>query len=155
MIKLLEILRFTGCGIGVFLAYYYGENPEEILRIMTPWFVGSVAGLSAVERFFFSKEAATEKGFEKGSNYQRQNAFWFLAVAVTSLTIFIAGWNEYANLSLVCVFCTFLLLSAANHLYSMIADRNTRWQNVIRPLLTVLLTLVFWGPVSAILFKIK
>ena len=153
MIKLLEILRFTGCGIGVFLAYYHGETPEEILRIMTPWFVCSVAGLSAVEGLFFSDHAAVEKGFEQGSNYQRQNAFWFLSTAITSLVIFFAGWNEYANLSLVLVFCTFLILSAANHAYSMIADKNIRWQNVIRPFLTVLLTLVFWYPVSAILFK--
>lgn len=153
MIKLLEILRFTGCGVGVFLAYYFGESPEGILRIMTPWFVGSVAGLSAVEGLFFSGQAAAEKGFEEGSNYQRQNAFWFLATAITSLIIFFAGWNEYANISLVLVFCSFLLLSAANHAYSMIADKNTTWQNVIRPLLTALLTLVFWFPVTAILFK--
>lgn len=56
MIKLLEILRFTGCGVGIFLAYYFGESPEGILRIMTPWFVGSVAGLSAVEGLFFSRQ---------------------------------------------------------------------------------------------------
>lgn len=153
MIKLLEILRFTGCGVGVFLAYSLGETPEEILRIMTPWFVGSVAGLSAVEGLFFSRQAAVEKGFEQGSNYQRQNAFWFLATAIASFVIFFAGWNEYANLSLVLVFCTFLILSAANHTYSAIVDKNTRWQNVLRPLLTALLTLVFWFPVSSILFK--
>lgn len=123
------------------------------MLLLPPWFVGSVAGLSAVEGLFFSGQAAAEKGFEEGSNYQRQNAFWFLATAITSLIIFFAGWNEYANISLVLVFCSFLLLSAANHAYSMIADKNTTWQNVIRPLLTALLTLVFWFPVTAILFK--
>jgi len=115
IVKLLEILRISGAGIGVFLAYYYGNSPEEILRIMTPWFIGSVAGLSAIEGLFFGKIAASEKGFEQGSNYQRQNAFWFLAIAITALIAFFSGWDAYANISLVLVFCLFLILSATNH----------------------------------------
>lgn len=75
IIKLLEALRIAGTALGVFLAYYYGNSPEEVLRIMTPWFVGSIAGLSAIEGLFFGDKAAKEKGFEGRSNYQRQNAF--------------------------------------------------------------------------------
>lgn len=153
IIKLLEALRIAGTFLGVFLAYYYGDSPEEVLRIMTPWFVGSIAGLSAIEGLFFGDKAAKEKGFEGRSNYQRQNAFWFLAVAVTSLAAFIAHWDAYANVAVVSVFCLFLILSAANHTWSMIAERNTKWQNVIRPVLTALLTAAFWHPVTGVLFK--
>ncbi len=153
MIKILEILRFAGCGLGIFLAYSYGETPEEILRIMTPWFVGSIAGLSAIEGLFFAREAAAEKGFEQGSNYQRQNSFWFFAVAIVSLIIYFAGWNEYANITIVLILCFFLIMSAANHTYSIFIDKNIKWQNVIRPFLTLLFTLVFWYPVTAILFR--
>jgi len=53
----------------------------------------------------------------------------------------------------VSVFCLFLILSAANHTWSMIAERNTKWQNVIRPVLTALLTAAFWHPVTGVLFK--
>jgi len=35
----------------------------------------------------------------------------------------------------------------------MIAERNTKWQNVIRPVLTALLTAAFWHPVTGVLFK--
>uniref|UniRef100_B3EJ85 Integral membrane protein n=1 Tax=Chlorobium phaeobacteroides (strain BS1) TaxID=331678 RepID=B3EJ85_CHLPB len=153
IIKLLEILRIAGASVGVFLAYYFGKSPEEVLCIMTPWFIGSVAGLSAIEGLFFSKKAAEEKGFEQGSNYQRQNAFWFLAIAVIALVVFFAGWDVYANISLVFVFSLFLILSAANHTWSMYAENNMKWQNVIRPVLTALLTMAFWFPVSSILFK--
>ncbi len=152
MIKLLELLRFTGCGLGVFLAYCFGNTPEEILRIMTPWFIGSVAGLSGIEGLFFSEKAAQEKGFEKGSNYQRQNAFWFLSIAVIAILTYISGWNAYANIALVFVFCLFLILSAINHTYTIFSEENRTWQNVIRPVLTALLTIVFWHPVMSILF---
>jgi len=153
IIKLLEVLRIAGACLGVFLAYYFGTTPEEVLRIMTPWLIGSIAGFSAVDGLFFANAAAAGKGYESGSNYQRQNAFWFLAVAVTSLVSFFAGWNAYANIALVFVFCLFLILSAANHAYSLIVDGNTKWQNVIRPVLTTLFTLAFVYPVSAILLK--
>ena len=152
MIKLLEILRFIGCGLGVFLAYYFGNTPEEILRIMTPWFIGSVAGLSGIEGLFFSEKAAQEKGFEKGSNYQRQNAFWFLSIALIAFIAYIYGWNSYADIALVLVFCLFLILSAINHAYTIYSEKNRAWQNVIRPVLTALLTIVFWHPVTSILF---
>jgi hypothetical protein len=153
IIKLLEILRITGACLGVFLAYYYGRSPEDVLRIMTPWLIGSIAGFSAIDGLLFGNEAAVEKGFEQGSNYQRQNGLWFLAVAVTALVAFFAGWNAYANISLVFVFCLFLILSAANHTWSLFAERNTTWQNAIRPVLTLLFTLAFVHPVAAILFR--
>jgi hypothetical protein len=153
IIKLLEIFRIIGACLGVFLAYYFGTSPEEILRIMTPWMIGSIAGFSAIDGLFFARQAAAEKGFEQGSNYQRQSALWFLSVALAALVSFIAGWNAYANIALVFVFCLFLILSAANHAYSLIVDKNTTWQNAIRPVLTVLMTLAFLHPVTAILFK--
>jgi uncharacterized membrane protein YqjE len=74
-------------------------------------------------------------------------------VAATSLAAFIAHWDAYANIAVVSVFCLFLILSAANHTWSMIAERNTKWQNVIRPVLTALLTAAFWHPVTGVLFK--
>jgi len=53
IIKLLETLRIAGTFLGVFLAYCHGDSPEAVLRIMTPWFIGSIAGLSAIEGLFF------------------------------------------------------------------------------------------------------
>ncbi len=153
MIKLLEALRIAGCSAGIFLAYLYGQTPEEILRIMTPWFIGSIAGLSGIEGLFFGDRAAREKGFEVHSNYQRQNAFWFLSIAAIAFVIYGADWNAYANISIVLIFSLFLVLSAANHTWSMIASGNRAWQNMIRPLLTALLVMAFWYPVTAILFR--
>ena len=153
MIKILEALRIAGCSAGIFLAYLYGQTPEEILRIMTPWFVGSIAGFSGIEGLFFGRNAAREKGFEANSNYQRQNAFWFLSIALIALLIYVAAWNAYANIAIVLLFSLFLVMSAANHVWSTIACGNRTWQNMIRPLLTLLLVIAFWYPVTAILFK--
>lgn len=74
-------------------------------------------------------------------------------MAVTALIAFLAGWDAYANVAVVSVFCLFLILSAANHTWSMIVERNTKWQNVIRPVLTALLTAAFRHPVTGVLFK--
>ncbi|MCW8798638.1 MAG: hypothetical protein OQK66_06685 [Prosthecochloris sp.] len=153
MIKLLEALRIAGCSAGIFLAYLYGQTPEEVLRIMTPWFIGSIAGLSGIEGLVFGERAAREKGFEVHSNYQRQNAFWFLSIALIALLIYVAAWNVYANIAIVLLFSLFLVMSAANHVWSTIACGNRTWQNMIRPLLTLLLVIAFWYPVTAILFK--
>ena len=153
MIKLLEILRMIGSGLGIFLGYYYGDTPEEILRIMNPWLIGSIAGLSGIEGLFFGKAAAKEKGFEQGSNYQRQSAFAFLTIGIISLLVYFAGWDTYANLTIVLTFLLLLTLSAINHTYSIFAEKNMKWQNMIRPFLTILLILAFWYPVTAILFK--
>lgn len=153
MIKLLELLRILGSCLGVFLAYWFGNTPEEVLRIMTPWLIGSIAGLSAIDGLLFADRAAAEKGYEAGSSYQRQSALWFLAITIVALASWSAGWGAYANIALASLFCLFLVLSAANHLYSMIAEGNTTWQNAIRPVLTALLTLAFAQPVSAILLR--
>ncbi len=152
IIKVLEILRITGTGLGIFLAYYYGKNPEEILHIMTPWLVVSIAGLSALEGLIWSKKAAEATGYETGSNYQKQSAFAFLSMTVISLIIYFSDWGPIANITLVLTFVLFLFMSAINHGYQAIVKKNLTWKNAIRPLLTALLIAVFWYPVTSILF---
>lgn len=153
IIKILEILRISGTGIGIFLAYYYGKNPEQILSIMTPWLVTSIAGLSALEGLIWGKKAAEATGYETGSNYQKQSAFAFLSLAIMSLVIYFLKWDAMANITLVLTFILFLLMTAINHGYQAVAMKNHSWKNLIRPLLTALLIGVFWYPVVSILFS--
>ena len=142
-----------GCGLGIFLGYYYGETPEEIIRIMNPWIIGSIAGLTGIEGIFFAKAAAKEKGFEYGSNYQRQSAFAFIAIATISLLIYFAGWDIQANITIVLTFLLFLTLSAINHTFSIFAEHNLKWQNMIRPIFTIALLAAYWSPLYCTLVK--
>jgi len=54
-----------------------------------------------------------------------------------------SGWNASATFALVLVVCHFSDSFGNNHTY----------KNLIRPDLTALLTIVFWHPVSSILFN--
>jgi VIT1/CCC1 family predicted Fe2+/Mn2+ transporter len=153
IIKVLEILRIIGTGLGIFMAYYYGKNPQEILSIMTPWLLVSIAGLSAMEGLIWGKKAAQATGYETGSNYQKQSAFAFLSMAIMSLVVYFFSWGAMANIALVLTFVLFLFMSAINHGYHAIVNKNLTWKNAIRPLLTALLIAVFWYPVTSILFN--
>lgn len=153
MIKLLEILRMLGSGVGIFLAYYYGDTPEKILNIMNPWVIGSIAGLSGIEGLFFAKQAAKEKGFEQGSNYQRQSAMAFLSIGLVALLVYFSGWGLYANLSIAITFLLLITLSAINHTVSIFAEHNLKWQNVIRPIFTIALLAAYWCPIYSNLVK--
>lgn len=147
IIKLIEILRITATAFGVFWAYYVGETAQEILNIMVPWVVVSIAGSSGLEGLLFGKQAAIEKGYEQGSNYQTQSAIALLSYAVIALLVYFMKWGTNAELAIVLAFMFFTIFSGANHARSIIQDKNYKWANLNRPFLAILLTAVLWYPV--------
>lgn len=52
---------------------------------MIPLVIIIVAGLSGLEGLLWGDKAAKEKGYEKGSNYQKQSAIAMLAVCLSLL----------------------------------------------------------------------
>mgnify|MGYP000875608452 CR=1 FL=1 len=151
IIKIIEILRITATGIGVFLAYYYGETPTEVLHIMSPWVVFAIAGTSGLEGLFFGKQGAIEKGFEQGSNYQTQSAIALLSYGIISLVVYFMNWGTNAELTIVFTFLFFMFFSAVNHTRSIIVDKNYKWANLNRPFLAIMLIAVMWWPVMGCL----
>lgn len=147
IIKIIEGLRIAGTAFGVFWAYYVGESPEEILNIMVPWIIISIAGTSGIEGLFFGKLAASEKGYEQGSNYQIQSAIALLSYAVLALIVYLFRWGTKAELTIILAFMFFTIFSGVNHARSAIIDKNYRWANLNRPFLAVLLTAVLWYPI--------
>ncbi|PLX05528.1 MAG: hypothetical protein C0598_14380 [Marinilabiliales bacterium] len=147
IIKIIEALRIAGTAFGVFWAYYVGETPQEILNVMTPWVVVSIAGTSGLEGLFFGRQAAIEKGYEQGSNYQTQSAIALLSYGVIALVVYFLKWGTNAELTIVLVFMFFTIFSGVNHARSVIQDKNYKWANLNRPFLAVLLTAVLWYPV--------
>lgn len=153
MIKVLEILRWEMVIAGYVIAYvFHNETPQGILHVMSPWIIGGIAGLSGIEGLFFADKAAKEKGFETGSNYQRQNAFWFITVTAVALLVYFANWGVKADLTITLVFLVFLTLSAGNHLYQAVANHNTKWNNLIRPIGMLLLLGLYVDPLWQLLF---
>jgi len=146
VIKILESLRIVGVISGYFIAYFTTDSPTEILHILTIWMIVSVAGLSGIEGLFFPDQAAKEKGFETGSNYQRQTAFFFLSMALMSVIVFVFKWGVKAEITLSLTFLIFMLFSGINHGWQSVAHKNFKWNNVIRPFQTLFLIAIFLYP---------
>jgi hypothetical protein len=148
IIKALEILRIIGCMAGIFLAYYYGDTQQEVLHIMAPITIFFIAGLSGIEGLAFPTAASEAAGFESGSNYQRQSAFSFLSLSIISLLVYLANWGVMADLTIVFTFLLVFTLSASNHAYQIIVEKNYKWKNMNRPFLTIALISAYWWPIA-------
>lgn len=153
IIKILEFARLAGVLAGYFIAYFAFDTPEETLKTLTIWAIVSIAGLSGIEGLFFGKQAAKAKGFEQGSNYQKQTAFAFLAMAIVAIIVVMANWGVMAYLTISFMFLLFLFMSTINHAYQAIANKNYTWNNIIRPFQTLFLIAVYIYPVIQVLSK--
>jgi hypothetical protein len=146
IIKIIELVRIVATAFGIFWSYYSGDTPQEVLHLMSPWVIISIAGTSALEGLFFGKKAAIEKGFEQGSNYQIQSAIALLSYAIISFVVYYFGWGTNAELTIVLAFLFFMVFSAMNHTRSIIIDKNYKWANLNRPFLAIMLIAVMWWP---------
>ena len=151
-LQLLDIIRI----ISVTVAFYYGYqigfadvyNPVAQLHFMIPVTIVAIAGLSGLEGLLFAKESAKLKGFETGSNYQKQSAIALLSYAATAIMVYIYDFGVKAELTVLFSFIFFFLFSGLNHGLDAIKRKNYKWQNINRPVITLLLIVGFLYPVS-------
>ena len=114
---------------------------------MTPVVVIAIAGISGIEGLFFGRKAPHAKGFETGSNYQKQSSFALLSYAFGAIVVYFANWGIKAELTILFVFFFFFTLSAGNHGLEAIRHKNYKWQNINRPFILILLFAGFIYPV--------
>lgn len=140
MIDILRILIvFSAFFFGYLIGFHNGYNPVAQLHFTIPLLITAIAGSSGVEGLFFGRKAAKAKGFEAGSNYQKQSAIASLSYAVISIIIYFTNWGIKAELTVLFTFCFFFFFSAVNHGIDAIRHKNYRWQNINRPFITLLL----------------
>ena len=137
--RVLEILRWVGVGIGIFLALLLGEGPVQQFSILCGWVVISLAGLTGIESVFFAQAASQISGYGYGGAYQRQSGLNNLALAVTTILVYALNWGFYAKITVMCVMLIFLTFSASNHAYSAIKEHNRSLRNFLRPIMTAVL----------------
>ncbi len=139
MNNFLEILRWGGVAVGIFLANLLGKSPAEQFSIICLWTVIPIAGLTGIESVFFAKRAAKQSGYGDGGPYQRQSGLNNLAVAVTAAFVYILHWGIYAKAAVMTTLLVFLILSAINHGYTAMKEKNRTIKNLLRPAMTALL----------------
>jgi len=149
--KILDILRMLIVSTAFFFGYWFGfedgYNPIAQLHFMIPFVIATIAGLSGLEGLFFSKETAEIKGFEVGSNYQKQSAIGMLSYAAIAIFVYFADWGIKAELTILFAFIFFFFFSGVNHGIEAIKNRNYKWQNINRPFIVLLLIAGFIYPV--------
>jgi len=157
LIQLLDIIRILLVGIAFYFGYSIGfdesYNPIAQLHFMIPIVIVAIAGISGIEGLFFGKEAALAKGYEIGSNYQKQSAFALLSYAFGAIFVFFANWGIKAELTILFVFFFFFIFSAGNHALEAIKNKNYKWQNLNRPFILLLLLAGFIYPVVMVFSK--
>ena len=154
-LQLIDILRI----ISVSVAFYYGyqigfsDGNHSIaqLHFMIPIIIVAIAGLSGLEGIFFANESAKLKGFETGSNYQKQSAIALLSYAVTAIIVYVYDFGIKAELTILFAFIFFFFFSGINHGIDAIKRKNYKWQNINRPVSTLLLIAGLIYPVSQVL----
>ncbi len=143
VLHILEIIRITTVCVSFYLGYKIGfaagYNPVAQLHFMIPVIIVAIAGLSGIEGLFFAKKSAEIKGFEVGSNYQRQSAIALLSYAVIALIVYFYNWGIKAELTIFFAFIFFFFFSGLNHAWDAIKRKNYKWQNINRPFITLLL----------------
>lgn len=151
LIQLLDILRIVLVGIAFYMGYSIGfattYDPVSQLHLMIPVVVVAIAGISGIEGLLFGKKAALAKGYETGSNYQKQSAFALLSFAFGAILVYVADWGLKAELTVFFIFIFFFTLSAGNHGLEAIRHKNYKWQNLNRPFLLLLLAAGFVYPI--------
>ena len=150
LIQVLDILRIVLVGMAFYFGYDIGfaetYDPVAQLHFMIPVVIVAIAGISGLEGLFFGKKAALAKGFETGSNYQKQSSFALLSYAFGALWVYFANWGIKAELTILFVFFFFFILSAGNHGLEAIRHKNYQWQNINRPFILLLLLAGFVYP---------
>jgi len=143
ILKMLDILRMLIVGVAFFFGYRlgfaHGYDPMVQLHFMIPVIITAIAGISGIEGLFFGKETAEIKGFEVGSNYQRQSAIALLSYAVIAIVVYFTNWGIKAELTIFFAFIFFFFFSGVNHAVDAIKRKNYAWQNINRPFITLLL----------------
>jgi hypothetical protein len=156
ILKILDILRILLVSLTFFFGYQIGftdgYNPIAHLHFMIPLIILAIAGISGFEGLIFAKQSAELKGFEVGSNYQRQSAIALISYAVVAIVVYFCNWGIKAELTIFFTFIFFFIFSGLNHSIDAIKRKNYKWQNINRPFITLFLVL---GMIYPIIMALK
>lgn len=143
LLKIMDILRIVIVCLAFFFGYQigfaHGYDPIAQLHFMIPIVITAIAGLSGIEGIFFAQEAAEAKGYEVGSNYQRQSAIALLSYTVIAIFVYFINWGIKAELTILFTFVFFFFFSGVNHAVDAIRRKNYKWQNINRPFIVLLM----------------
>ena len=143
LLRILDWLRIISVSVAFYFGYRIGfqngYDPITQLHFMIPIIIVAIAGLSGLEGLLCGRKSAELKGFETGSNYQKQSAIALLSYAVVAILVCCLNGGIEAVLTILFTFLFFFFFSGINHGLEAIKKKNYKWQNINRPFITLLL----------------
>jgi hypothetical protein len=138
----LEIIRWAGVALGIFFAFYWGNNSQSQFSIFAIFSVIFLAGITAIESMFFKEGGSEVSGYgEGGEGYRRQSRMHFLAITVVMFFAWILNWGFMAYVGIYMVLLVFLTFSSINHLYTGLKEKFVM-NTLLRPILTIFLWVI-------------
>jgi hypothetical protein len=123
-----------------FLAYYFGRDAISIFHILGPSIVIVMNGTIAFESLVLGEVGSEKIGYVPNRAYQIQSGLANLAFAITALVVLVFQWGREADATIVIAMLLFILLSGFNHLRTAIQDKNLKLVNLLRPVISLVLT---------------
>lgn len=136
----MEWIRPLGISFCFFLAYYYGRDSISIFHILGPSIVIVMNGSIAFESLVLGEVGSEKIGYAPNRAYQIQSGLANLAITTTALFVLLFQWGREADATIVIAMLLFLLMSGFNHLRTAIQDKNMKPINLMRPVISVILT---------------
>ena len=150
---MMEWLRPTGIGITIFFACSFGNDSISYFHILGPFTVMLMSGTVAFESLILGEVASEKIGYAPNRAYQIQSGLANMATAVTALLIYMLDWGRYADATIVSVMLLFFTFSAANHLATVIMEKNMKPVNLLRPAMALLLAGLLLPPLIKALIQ--
>lgn len=122
---LLEILCFIGTVIGIYLGFYSARIYDPIIgfNMMMLWSVTCAGFASFLGSFFFAKSTSRAVGWKFGAHFQIERAFYHLAFAITTMTLYFGHWGLYPMLAIAFLFILNLFFEICLHTYDVLRYR--------------------------------
>lgn len=136
----MEWIRPLLISICFFLAYYFGRDAISIFHILGPSIVIVMNGTIAFESLVLGEVGSEKIGYVPNRAYQIQSGLANLAFAIIALVVLVFQWGREADATIVIAMLLFILLSGFNHLRTAIQDKNLKLVNLLRPVISLVLT---------------
>ena len=119
---LLEMMGLVGTFIGIYLGFYCIEVYDPIIafNMMMLWSVSCAGFASFLGSLFFRHSTSKAVGWKFGANFQIERAFYHLAFAITTMTIYFGEWGLHSMLAIAYLYGLNLFFELSLHTYDIL-----------------------------------
>ena len=152
---LLECIGLTGTIIGIYLGFYCARVYDAIMgyNMMMLWSVTCAGFASFLSSLFFGRSTSKAIGWKFGANFQIERAFYHLAFALTTMTLYFGHMGLGPMLAISYLYVLSLFFEICLHVYDILRYKVRSTYKVVHICsnIIVIAYLIYFG-INAYLF---